>query len=73
MALLADAVIEPVEASVWLGLGKFRQLIDDFGIVATAPVVPHRTAEAYDRAGPRYGKAFLFHDTLGQFPAPARP
>jgi len=73
VALLAYAVIEPIKAPVGLGLGKFRQLIDEFRIVATAPVVPHRTAKADNRAGPCYRQAFPLHDTFRQFPAPARP
>lgn len=67
MALFADTVVEPVEAPVGLGLGQFRKLVDDFRIVAAAPIVPHRTAEAYYRTGPGNAQARFIDDVLGQF------
>ena len=41
MALFADAVVEPVETTVRLGLGQLGELVDDLTVVPLAAIVPH--------------------------------
>lgn len=37
----ADAVVEPVETTVRLGLGQLSELVDDLAIVPLDATVPH--------------------------------